>query len=245
MQVDLGVQQSQLVMDNVNSLSARDMGASFLKVLAQPHLRQVIADIGTILRSEIKKGKVIFPPRHHLFGALGEFELPETKVVILGQDPYHKRGQAHGLAFSVPNGVQAPPSLKNILMELQTDIGLTVPANTSNLLPWAQKGVLLLNTTLTVEQGLAGSHAHIGWQKVTSGLIQAISDQGQRVVFMLWGRHAQSLRSLINEKQHLVLASAHPSPLSAHRGFLGSKPFSQANDYLLESSLSPVDWSLS
>lgn len=195
------------------------------------------------LRDEKAAGKVIYPPGAQIFNALDSTPLPQVKVVILGQDPYHGPGQAHGLCFSVAPGVPAPPSLKNIFKELQRDLGLPVP-NHGCLQRWAEQGVLLLNTSLTVEQGQAGSHASKGWQTFTDRIIELVNQECQGVVFLLWGAHAQSKRKLIDACKHQVLCSAHPSPLSAHRGFLGNGHFSAANAYLQQQGKSPIDWRL-
>ncbi|SEK81402.1 Uracil-DNA glycosylase [Atopomonas hussainii] len=195
------------------------------------------------LRDEKAAGKVIYPPGAQIFNALDSTPLPQVKVVILGQDPYHGPGQAHGLCFSVAPGVPAPPSLKNIFKELQRDLGLPVP-NHGCLQRWAEQGVLLLNTSLTVEQGQAGSHASKGWQTFTDRIIELVNQECQGVVFLLWGAHAQSKRKLIDASKHQVLCSAHPSPLSAHRGFLGNGHFSAANAYLQQQGKSPIDWRL-
>ena len=195
------------------------------------------------LRDEKVAGKVIYPPGGQIFNALDSTPLPQVKVVILGQDPYHGPGQAHGLCFSVAPGVPAPPSLKNIFKELQRDLGLPVP-NHGCLQRWAEQGVLLLNTSLTVEQGQAGSHANKGWQTFTDRIIELVNQECQGVVFLLWGAHAQSKRKLIDASKHQVLCSAHPSPLSAHRGFLGNGHFSAANAYLQQQGKSPIDWRL-
>ncbi len=195
------------------------------------------------LRDEKAAGKVIYPPGAQIFNALDSTPLPQVKVVILGQDPYHGPGQAHGLCFSVAPGVPAPPSLKNIFKELQRDLGLPVP-NHGCLQRWAEQGVLLLNTSLTVEQGQAGSHASKGWQTFTDRIIELVNQECQSVVFLLWGAHAQSKRKLIDASKHQVLCSAHPSPLSAHRGFLGNGHFSAANAYLQQQGKSPIDWRL-
>jgi uracil-DNA glycosylase len=164
-------------------------------------------------------------------------------VVILGQDPYHGPRQAHGLCFSVQNGVPPPPSLINIFKELQDDLGIHIP-NHGNLTHWAEQGVFLLNASLTVGSGEPMSHARIGWSQFTDTVIKKISDEKEHVVFILWGKFAQEKRVLIDESKHLVIRSAHPSPLSAHAGFFGSKPFSKANAFLMSKGIDPVDWKL-
>ena len=165
------------------------------------------------------------------------------KVVILGQDPYHGPGQAHGLSFSVRDGVRPPPSLKNIYKELHSDLGLEIPS-TGNLTPWADQGVLLLNTVLTVEEAQAGSHRKRGWEKFTDRVITVLSERDDPIVFILWGAFAQSKEGMIRQPPHAVIKSAHPSPLSAHNGFWGSKPFSKANALLKKWGKAPIDWSL-
>lgn len=184
----------------------------------------------------------IFPTKSLILAALQETPLTNTRVVILGQDPYHKPGQAHGLAFSVNPGVRVPPSLKNIHKELQADLGIQPPGH-GNLLGWARQGVLLLNSTLTVRKSAAGSHAKLGWQTLTDALIKAVNDQLDGVVFLLWGSNAQDKELLIDTNRHCVLKSVHPSPLSAYRGFLGCGHFSEANRYLVGQGKQAIDWS--
>ncbi len=174
----------------------------------------------------------IYPPAGHVFAALAATPPESTRVVILGQDPYHGPGQAQGLAFSVPEGIRTPPSLRNIFKELDADLALGAQHHSTDLSHWAAQGVLLLNTALTVEAGQAGSHAKLGWHSLTDALIAAISAHHSHLAFVLWGNHAQERRHLIDESRHLVIATAHPSPLSARRGFFGSRPFSQVNAYV-------------
>ena len=182
----------------------------------------------------------IFPPEELVFSALSLTPPEQVRVVILGQDPYHGAGQAHGLSFSVQRGVRVPPSLRNIYAELQSDLGIEAPLH-GNLESWAHQGVLLLNTTLTVREGDAGSHAGHGWEKFTDAIISVLGSQQSHVVFVLWGSHAQKKSGLI-QPQHTILTSAHPSPLSAHRGFLGSRPFSQINQALTAHGQQAIDW---
>ena len=182
----------------------------------------------------------IFPPEELVFSALSLTPPEQVRVVILGQDPYHGSGQAHGLSFSVQRGVRVPPSLRNIYAELQSDLGVEAPLH-GNLESWAHQGVLLLNTTLTVREGDAGSHAGHGWEKFTDAIISFLGSQQSHVVFVLWGSHAQKKSGLI-QPQHTILTSAHPSPLSAHRGFLGSRPFSQINQALTAHGQQAIDW---
>jgi uracil-DNA glycosylase len=185
----------------------------------------------------------VYPDHGQVFAALHLTPRAGTKVVILGQDPYHGPGQAHGLAFSVLPGVRPPPSLRNIFIELQHDLGVTPPAHGS-LEPWARQGVLLLNTTLTVRGGAAASHQGKGWEIFTDEVIRAVDTKPERVVFILWGAAARRKRTLIDTTRHVILESAHPSPLSASNGFFGSRPFSRANAALLEAGRDPVDWHL-
>jgi uracil-DNA glycosylase len=190
-----------------------------------------------------RKEYVIFPSGKNIFNAFNLTPLPAVKVVILGQDPYHGQGQAHGLCFSVPDGTPLPPSLLNIFKELRADVG--VPLSTSgNLEKWARSGVLLINATLTVRAGIAGSHQGKGWERFTDSVIKTISDQRAGVVFLLWGNYAGAKESLIDTSKHCVLKAPHPSPLSASRGFFSCKHFSRTNEYLTSIGLPPVDWSI-
>lgn len=203
--------------------------------------------LGGWLRAEEQAGKTIYPPRGSRLAALSVTPLDSVRVVILGQDPYHGPGQAHGLSFSVQDGVKVPPSLVNIFKELESDLGIPRP-QTGNLTPWARQGVLLLNNTLTVEAGQAGSHAGRGWDAITDAAVEAVAANGQPTVFVLWGSHAKKkagrVRGLGSGEHHLVLTSPHPSPLSAHSGFFGSRPFSQANAFLESHGRGVIDWSL-
>lgn len=183
----------------------------------------------------------VFPPMEDIYNALRVTSYADTKVVILGQDPYHGPGQAHGLSFSVRLGVQPPPSLINIFKEMEADVGCARP-NHGCLLGWAEQGVLLLNTTLTVAQGRPKSHAGHGWETLTDAIIQRLSERQTPLVFILWGAHAQSKMPLIDTSRHHIIKSPHPSPLSASRGFFGSRPFSRANAYLIQDGLEPIDW---
>ena len=185
----------------------------------------------------------IYPPHEHVFAALHETPYASTKVLILGQDPYHGRGQAHGLCFSVQPGVTIPPSLLNIHKELRDDLGIAPPDH-GCLTAWARQGVLLLNATLTVRAGQANSHQGKGWERFTDRVIEVVNDKRERVVFILWGSSARRKRNLVDTSRHAVVESAHPSPLSAHNGFFGSRPFSRANAALVEAGRDPVDWRL-
>ena len=189
------------------------------------------------------KEQTVFPPKKDVFNALNYTTVDNVKVVILGQDPYHGRGQAHGLCFSVPDGVKQPPSLRNIIKELNSDMKLGNTSST-NLSSWAKQGVLLINAIFTVREKLAGSHQKIGWEKFTDSIIQGISEHNNNCVFILWGNYAQKKEKLIDAQKHCIIKSVHPSPLSSHRGFFGSKPFSKTNSYLIENNITPIDWSL-
>jgi len=185
----------------------------------------------------------IYPSDKQVFNAFAHTMPSDIKVVIIGQDPYHGQGQAHGLAFSVPQGVAKPPSLVNIFKELKSDLDVPFPAD-GNLLPWAKQGVFLLNSTLTVRAGQAGSHQKKGWEQFTDAVIHAVSSECEHIVFLLWGNYAKAKASLIDPDKHLILTAAHPSPLSAYNGFWGCKHFSKANDYLQIHGQAPIDWSL-
>jgi len=206
---------------------------------SQPYMQQ----LKSFLRDQKNLKKVIYPHSDQWFNALETTPLDEVKVVILGQDPYHQPGQAHGLCFSVQPGVKTPPSLVNIYKELQRDLGI-VPAGHGFLESWANQGVLLLNSVLTVEQSQAASHQGKGWERFTDAVIAAVNAQCEHVVFLLWGSYAQKKGAVIDRQRHLVLQAPHPSPLSAHRGFLGCGHFSQANAYLTGHGRQPIDWQL-
>jgi uracil-DNA glycosylase len=204
----------------------------------QPYFQQMMQ----FVESERSAGKTIYPPSEDVFNAFNLTELDTVKVVILGQDPYHGPNQAHGLCFSVLLHVKTPPSLVNIYKELASDISeLTIPPH-GCLQSWAEQGVLLLNTVLTVEQGQAHSHAKIGWERFTDTVIQQLSDHCDGLVFLLWGSHAQKKGEVIDTQKHHVLSAPHPSPLSAYRGFLGCKHFSRTNDLLKQQGQSPINW---
>jgi uracil-DNA glycosylase len=186
---------------------------------------------------------VVYPDMYDLYNCFRFTPVENVKVVLLGQDPYHEPGQAHGLCFSVKDGVALPPSLVNIYKELQSDLGIP-PAKSGNLTKWAKQGVLLLNTSLTVREHMANSHAKCGWGWFTDSVIKIVSEQKEGVVFILWGGNARSKKPLIDTKKHLIIESAHPSPLSAYNGFFGSKPFSRTNEYLTAKGKTPIDWNL-
>lgn len=209
-------------------------------LLADEFQQAYYQDLRRFLVQAYRK-ETVYPPMADIYNALHETSYADTNVVILGQDPYHGPGQAHGLCFSVLPGVQMPPSLVNIFKELADDIGCTPPASGS-LTGWARQGVLLLNTTLTVSAGRPKSHAGKGWETLTDAIISRLSQREEPVVFILWGAHAQSKTKLIDTNKHPVLQSPHPSPLSAHRGFFGSKPFSRTNAHLQQLGRTPVNW---
>ncbi|WP_041524803.1 uracil-DNA glycosylase [Gilvimarinus agarilyticus] len=202
-----------------------------------------MGELKAFLKAQKQAGKVIYPPAAQMFNAFNTTPFDKVKVVILGQDPYHGPGQAHGLSFSVPEGVRIPPSLQNIFKEIERDLGIARP-NHGNLTKWAEQGVLLLNATLSVEQASAGSHQKRGWELFTDRAIAALNRDREGLVFMLWGSYAQKKGRLIDTSKHLVLKAVHPSPLSAHRGFLGCGHFSQANHYLQSHAQQPIDWAL-
>ncbi|MDU5585027.1 MAG: uracil-DNA glycosylase [Pseudomonas aeruginosa] len=189
------------------------------------------------------KNHTIYPSMYDIFNALKKVPYKDVKVVILGQDPYHGQGQAHGFSFSVQKGVKTPPSLLNIYKELHDDLGFYIP-NNGNLIKWADQGVLLLNSTLTVRAHQANSHKDIGWSILTDNIIKLLNEREKPIVFILWGKFAQSKENLITNKKHLIIKSAHPSPFAAHRGFFGSKPFSKTNNFLIKNNMSPIDWQI-
>lgn len=217
--------------------------ASWMAQVGEQFATPRMQALSQFLRAEKAAGKVIYPPGRQIFAALDTTPFESVKVVILGQDPYHGPGQAHGLCFSVLPGVAVPPSLENIFKELGRDLGIPRPDH-GCLLPWARQGVLLLNSVLTVERGLAGSHQGKGWEEFTDACVDALNRHREHLVFMLWGSYAQAKGKLIDRQRHLVLKAPHPSPLSAHRGFLGCGHFSRANDYLRDRGLASVDWHL-
>jgi len=198
-------------------------------------------NLKVFLQEQKQQGKIIYPPGKQMFAALNSVPFDKVKVVILGQDPYHGPGQAHGLCFSVPDGLVLPPSLKNIYKELQNDLGIT-PKTNGNLTAWAEQGVLLLNSVLSVEAGQAGSHQGKGWEQFTDKIISLLNEEKKQLVFLLWGSYAHKKGAVIDEKNHYVLKAVHPSPLSVHRGFLGCRHFSKTNLYLLEQGFSEINW---
>jgi len=217
--------------------------SGWMSVLGAQFDLPYMVELKAFLQKEKAQGKIIYPPGSLWFNAFNTTPFDKVKVVILGQDPYHGANQAHGLCFSVLPGVQIPPSLLNIYKEIQTDLDIPRP-NHGCLTHWAEQGVLLLNATLTVEQGRAGAHQGKGWERFTDCAVQALNDQREQLVFMLWGSYAQKKGAIIDTGRHLVLKAPHPSPLSAHRGFLGCRHFSQANAYLEKVGQTPIDWAL-
>tara|TARA_R110002072_G_scaffold51389_1_gene137906 strand:- start:95946 stop:96626 length:681 start_codon:yes stop_codon:yes gene_type:complete len=215
---------------------------SWLRLLHSEFAAPYMQELRAFLQVEKAAGKTIYPKGSDIFSALNTTPLDQVKVVILGQDPYHGPGQAHGLSFSVPEGVKPPPSLQNIYKEIESDLSAPQRPTTGNLLPWAKQGVLLLNSVLTVEAHQAASHQRKGWEQFTDQVIKVLADEREHIVFMLWGSYAQKKGQVINPAQHLILKAPHPSPLSAHRGFLGCKHFSACNQYLIEHGQKPIDW---
>ena len=217
--------------------------AGWKQALREEFDKPYMKALADFLRQEKAAGKEIYPPGPLIFNALNSTPLERVKVVVIGQDPYHGPGQAHGLCFSVQPGVPTPPSLLNIYKELKRDLNIEI-ASHGCLQHWADQGVLLLNTSLTVERGIAGSHASKGWQLFTDKVIETVSQQCEHLVFLLWGAHAQGKERLIDPTRHLILRSPHPSPLSAHRGFIGNGHFGRTNKFLEQNGLTPVDWRL-
>jgi uracil-DNA glycosylase len=206
----------------------------------KPYFRELVQ----LIKNEIRAGKTVFPPGPLIFNAFNSTPFEQTKVIIIGQDPYHGPGQAHGLSFSVPDGVKPPPSLVNIFKEIKQDIGLTMPSGKGNLSHWASQGVLLLNAALTVRSGEPFSHANIGWSIFTNAVIELLSKNKSGLVFLLWGRFAQEKNTLIHDNGHLILTAAHPSPFSADKGFFRCAHFSKTNSFLIKQGLDPIDWQL-
>ncbi len=219
------------------------MEPGWLAQLAVEFQQSYTAQLRGFLATQYEQGKIIYPPTRQYFAAFELTPFDKVKVVILGQDPYHGPGQAHGLCFSVPYGQALPPSLVNIYKELRSDLQL-VPPSHGNLEAWAKQGVLLLNSVLTVENGKAASHQGQGWEEFTDKVIQRLNEGREHLVFILWGSYAQKKAFFVDRQRHLVIESPHPSPLSASRGFFGSKPFSRTNEYLKKWRISPIDWEL-
>ncbi len=199
------------------------------------------------LREFLKKEyftKTIYPPMQDIFNAFKLTDYNDVKAVILGQDPYHGKGQAHGLCFSVKQGIKPPPSLINIYKEQKSDLGIDQPMDSGDLTKWTKQGVLMLNTVLTVREASPNSHKGIGWEQITDKVIKLLNDREKPVVFILWGANARAKKNLITNKNHLIIESAHPSPFSAYSGFFGSRPFSRTNEFLVKNGQSPIDWQL-
>lgn len=218
------------------------MALNWLSFLENEKKQQYFEDLEHFIAKE-RSQYLVFPPPNEVFAAFNATPFSATKVVIVGQDPYHGQGQAHGLAFSVNHNVAIPPSLRNIFRECETDVGIMQPTH-GDLSAWAHQGVLLLNTALTVRTGEANSHRGKGWEIFTDRVISFLSENNQSCVFVLWGSNAQQKTQLIDSQKHFVITSAHPSPLSAHRGFLGSRPFSAINNYLIDTGQTPIKWGL-
>jgi uracil-DNA glycosylase len=217
--------------------------ASWKKLLKNEFTKAYFLEIITALKIEKNAEKVIYPPGSLIFNAFNQTSFENVKVVILGQDPYHNQGQAHGLSFSVPDGIKPPPSLANIYKEIQTDLGFAIPQH-GNLTKWTKQGVLLLNAILTVRANEPASHSKIGWMNFTDAVIRKISEEKEGLVFLLWGKFAQEKQVLIDETKHHILKAAHPSPLSAHTGFLGCRHFSKTNEFLQADGKTPINWEL-
>lgn len=214
---------------------------SWLSELKPEFEKDYMKSLKTFLQNQKSQNKIIYPKGDNYFEALNRTPFDKVKVVILGQDPYHGPGQAHGLCFSVPKGVRPPPSLLNIFKEIQNDLGRS-PSVTGDLSSWADQGVLLLNSVLTVEDGKPASHQGKGWEQFTDKIIQLLNEKRTHLVFILWGSYAQKKAAFVDRNKHFVIESVHPSPLSAHRGFLGSKPFSKANAYLKKNGQPVIQW---
>lgn len=214
------------------------------KILADEFDAEYMREMKEKLVEEMNKGVIIYPPLRQIFNAFNLTPFDKVKVVILGQDPYHGRGQAHGLSFSVPGGIVPPPSLANIFKEIENDLNIKTPKINGNLKNWAKQGVLLLNAILTVRANSPASHRNLGWEKLTNAAIKALSDKRKNIVFLLWGKFAQEKESLIDTSKHLVLKTPHPSPYSANNGFFGSKHFSKTNEYLIKTGQTPIEWAL-
>lgn len=225
------------------SPESQESELTWADILAAEKRESYFKDTLSFVERERASGKTIYPPNNEVFNALALTAFSKVKAVIIGQDPYHGPHQAHGLCFSVKPPTPPPPSLVNIFLELKSDLGIERPSH-GDLESWARQGVLLLNAVLTVEEAKPGSHAHKGWERFTSKIIEELNARKEHLVFLLWGAYAQKKAECVDRKRHLVLTAPHPSPLSAHRGFLGCKHFSQANEYLARHGLAPIDWSL-
>jgi len=220
-----------------------NLSNSWLGELKDEFSKPYILELDGFLEKRKAEGAIIFPKQENIFRALDLTSFEDIKVVILGQDPYHGDNQAHGLSFSVQEGIKQPPSLKNIYKELNSDLGYHIPT-TGFLEPWAKQGILMLNAVLTVEKANPNSHANKGWENFTDKVIKTIAEKRENVVFILWGAYAQKKAALIDESKHYIIQTAHPSPFSARRGFFDSKPFSKTNDYLESTNQKPIDWKI-
>jgi len=240
----MGINFSRLMVRTLLTMQVidPDIEEGWKDVLWEDFQAPYFRELKAFLEEERKK-HTIYPPGKYIFNAFNHTPFGDVKAVLLGQDPYHGPGQAHGLCFSVPAGITSPPSLLNIFRELKDDLGIPVPHN-GNLGAWAEQGVLLLNATLTVRANQAGSHQQRGWEKFTDSVIKNISDLKEGVVFLLWGRYAQAKEGLVDQDKHLVLKAAHPSPLSAYNGFLGCRHFSKTNEYIENQGKKGIDWRL-
>ena len=216
---------------------------SWLKFIKSEFDKEYMKNIKKSILNYKESGKIIYPKNNEIFNAINLTNFEKTKVIILGQDPYHGPGQAHGLSFSVKDGIKPPPSLINIFKEIESDLSINVEKGNGNLTRWAKQGVLLLNSLLTVEKGKPLSHKEIGWETLTDKIIEVLNQNKRGLVFILWGSHARSKKYLISQNKNLIIESSHPSPLSAHRGFIGSKPFSRTNKYLVKNNMNPINWS--
>lgn len=219
------------------------LGMSWQAIIGKEFNKPYMLSLRDFLNQEKAAGKTIYPPDPLIFNAFNQTPFDKVRVVIIGQDPYHGPDQAHGLSFSVPQGVKLPPSLRNIFKEVEADLGIKMSSE-GNLTPWAKQGVLLLNATLTVEIANAGSHQNRGWETFTDAAIAALNEDREGLVFVLWGSYAQKKGEMIDTNKHLVLISPHPSPLSAHRGFFGNHQFSTINDYLKQRGEAPINWQI-
>ncbi|WP_415064202.1 uracil-DNA glycosylase [Bdellovibrio sp.] len=231
-QIDMGTTKTEIKLDS-----------SWKKKLESEFATERMQRLRSFLSQEYKSGKTIYPRGDEYFAAMNLTPFDKVKVVIVGQDPYHGPGQAHGLCFSVRDGVRFPPSLQNIFKELHSDVGVALPKSGS-LTKWAEQGVLLLNAVLTVEDGKAAAHQGKGWEEFTDKIIHVLNEEKENLVFILWGSYAQKKAAFVDRKKHFVIESVHPSPLSAHRGFFGTKPFSKANAYLRSKGISEINWDL-
>ncbi|MEC8623791.1 MAG: uracil-DNA glycosylase [Bdellovibrionota bacterium] len=228
---------------NLSLKGKNPLPSDWMDVLGEEFLKDYMVNLRAFLAAEISQKKILYPHGKDIFSAFDLTPFQKVKVIIIGQDPYHGPGQAHGLSFSVRPGVRVPPSLQNIYKELESDLGIK-PVCHGYLESWAKEGVLMLNNVLTVEKSKAGSHQNKGWEHFTDKVVEILNEQKENLVFLLWGAHAQRKGEKLNRKRHLVLESPHPSPFSAHRGFLGNKHFSKVNLYLDKMGLKKVDWSL-